>query len=149
MELELTRAKMKIIKNFIQTIDKDLKVRKSKMFLCDIYGKKVYVCENREPRDFEEWLATKIDFKPNWFVISLLHEIGHIMTNSEELEKEKDVLYSLYLFMYRNGEIDTKAVNYKYFEIPMEYNATMWGVEFYRNNFTLCETLAEMLGVND
>jgi len=146
--MKLTKEKMKLIKEFIKTIDKDIKIRQSKKFECDIYEEKIYIT-TKKPQYFYDWLLSKIDFKPNWFIIAILHEVGHIMTNTEELQDNREMLYGLYSLAYKTKEINEKEINLKYFEIPAEYEATMWGVEFYKNNFKLCEEVAEMLGMWD
>ena len=79
--------------------------------------------------------------------MSLLHEIGHIMTYDDDLDDTRDILYGVLKLNYKEGKSDITEYNNMYFKIPMEYDATYWGVQYYRNNKEKCDKLIRMLGV--
>lgn len=138
------------IQDFINLIDSDIKVYKGSKFECDIYEEKIYIGNKRLDRItqlFCKWLGTQTSVCPNYCIIAILHELGHIMTNTEELQDNREMLDSLYSLMYKSGNLKEEEYFINYFEIPAEYQATMWGVEFYKENKSLCDKLAEVLGV--
>lgn len=143
-----SKQDVRLIQDFINEIDNDIKVYKGSRFECDIYEEKIFLGSKRFSRINElfcNWLSEKIDFEPNYCVIAILHELGHIMTNTEELQDNREKLDSIYTFMYENNVITEKEYFKNYFEIPAEFQATMWGVDFYKQNFAFCENLAKLL----
>ncbi len=71
------------------------------------------------------------------FIASLLHEIGHHYTlplfNQEE--KDKDIFAKN--TRYHDGTIET---NYWYWELPTEFAANMWAIEWINTHYKeLCE----------
>lgn len=81
------------------------------------------------------------------FVISMLHEIGHYMTEDELTEM--DILKSG-CGKIRVAEViqspnatqkDKEKAEMKYFMLPDEYAATAWAVDFYNENREACEKM--------
>ena len=113
-----SKQDVRLIQDFINEIDSDIKVYKGSRFECDIYEEKIFLGSKRFSRINElfcNWLSEKIDF--------------------------------IYTFMYENDVITEKEYFKNYFEIPAEFQATMWGVDFYKQNFAFCENLAKALGL--
>ena len=65
--------------------------------------------------------------------ISALHEVGHIMTWTQELEDERTKMYNSMKIAHIYQLMSTKELNEQYFEIPMELIATKWGRNYYKN----------------
>jgi hypothetical protein len=66
--------------------------------------------------------------------ISALHEVGHIMTWTQELEDERAEMYGLMKVAHTYQLMSTQELNKQYFKIPMELIATKWGREYYVNH---------------
>ena len=145
-----TNKELNILKEFIQNnIDKNIKIKKSQCFECDIDNRTVYISNKKFTPDtemFMNWLCKQKEYTPiNHILISILHEIGHIKTYTPELEEERDLLYGIYDFMHENKIMSTEELNNKYFNIPDEKIATMWGINFYKNNKIKCDKLIKDL----
>lgn len=89
---------------------------------------------------FNDFLADEFDLiNPNIFIISLLHEVGHYMTDDDF-----DVFENLYFWNAKQDNLEKlnattdeeerKALEYVYFRFPDEYAATEWAVDYYRSN---------------
>lgn len=146
---KFSKFDMQMIQNFVYDINEDIQVKKSKQWLCDQDEQVVYVgtkAPSRTNEYFMEWFYNKYNIKIDITLISLLHEIGHIMSgfSSERLE-ERAKLNNLYVFLQSQGIINVKQMNFNYYEIPEEKSATEWGLNYYINNKEKCEKLAEML----
>ena len=126
------------IRNFIKEIDKDIKVKFQKYDMeCDVFEEIVYIGETYDKRTdvfFKEFVK---ELNPNCnvpiFMLSILHEIGHIMTWTEEEMDEKDVIYNLLMTEFVSSikdEEKLKKYDNLYFNIPLEKNATLWGINF-------------------
>ena len=149
---KFSKFDMILIENFVFSICEDIKVKKSKQWLCDQDEQIVYIgtkAPSKTNEYFIQWFKNQnygIDTDIN--IISLLHEIGHIMSgfDSEKIE-ERAKLNNLYVFLQSQGAINVKEMNYNYYEIPEEKSATEWGVNYYKNHQEQCEKLAEDLGL--
>ncbi len=144
-----SKKEIKIIQDFINTnIDNDIKVKTDIEYSCDMYeeiiylGPKSFVCES-----FDNWFNQKFENgeKYNKRLIAILHEIGHIMTLNEETQDDREFRYALLLLQVDNISID--ELNYQYYEITAELDATTWGYEFYKNNYELCQELVKELNL--
>ena len=75
----------------------------------------------------------------NTFIMSLLHEVGHYMTFSNFSEKEKEEVEK------QKEKIDkqrnTINRNYQYFELPTEFAASWWAIQFINNHMDWMEDL--------
>ena len=125
----------KAIKKLIKSINKNIKVVFHKGQLeCDIINKIVYVgSKNSDIADrlFSDFVKENCsECKYNAFLMGILHEVGHIMTWNEELDKDRDEQYSLMKVAYKLGLYDADTLNKEYFKIPLELNATKWGIEY-------------------
>lgn len=70
-------------------------------------------------------IAFNCDFD-NIFVLSLLHEVGHAMTDEDWTARQQDDFANRKNGLSPDNEIDL----YTYYYIPDEYNATKWAIEY-------------------
>ena len=116
----------KAIKKLIKSINKNIKVVFHKGQLeCDIINKIVYVgSKNSDIADrlFSDFVKENCsECKYNAFLMGILHEVGHIMTWNEELDKDRDEQYSLMKVAYKLGLYDVDTLNKEYFKFPLEF----------------------------
>ena len=144
-------ADIKVIRDFIANIDPDIEVFRGHCFEVDIAEEKIYLGNKRYDQVsaifMNYWKNEYQDFNPNWCVLSILHEIGHIMTDTDELQNNRQELDGIYSFMRAQDIINDLEYFNAYFGIPAEMEATKWGIEFYRLNQDLCNNLAKQLKV--
>lgn len=146
--MKYNEIEMAVITAFVQDINPAYDVTFNQNYWeCDTdyfeisVGTKEY---NEDAQMFFEWLCAEIGNKNiNWWLISLLHEVGHLETYTEELEQGRDILYGALKLAYIEGKHTPKEFNELYFKIPMEYQATMWGVNYYLENEKKCVELLE------
>lgn len=127
------------IKNFIKEIDKDIKVKFQKYDMeCDLYEDIVYVGKTYNPITDKLFMDYVKELDPTCnvpvFILSILHEVGHIMTYDEEDVEEKDVIYALLRMEFNENKENEEEYVKKYFRIPLETNATEWGIRFAKEN---------------
>lgn len=143
------KTDIKLVQDFVNTIDKDIVIKKGRRFEVDVTEEEIFLGNKRFDRVSQllmSWLYSKTKVNVNWLVLSILHEVGHIMTDTEELQDQRETLNAIYSFMYEQEVITETEYFISYFEIPAEYNATMWGLNYYLNNSQKCQELAKMLG---
>lgn len=127
------------LKKYIKNIDKKIKVKFGKSFECNTDKKIVWLPlkDNRQDAEmFKKWYEKYFNEKlteKDLVYISALHEVGHIMTWTQELETERIQQYSLMQVAHQYKLMSTEDLNKNYFEIPMELIATKWGRNYYRN----------------
>ena len=150
-----TKEEKQTIRNFIHSIDKSIKVRVSQelRFECDIEKRTIYLgskkIDKKENKLFQEWFRQQPEYiKINKTLMSILHEIGHFQTfNKQEFEIRNETEEML-MFMYENYYINEKEINFGYWNIANERKATMWGVDYFKNNQEKCRYLAAALGID-
>ena len=127
------------IKNFVAQINPNIKVQFAKRFECDTNQNIIFVETQRNKKDaqmFKNWYQKYFNeklSKKDLFYISLLHEIGHIMTYTEELDQERDEQWETIGTALMLDIITQEQANNEYFEIPMELIATEWARNYYHN----------------
>ena len=151
---KLNWLQKRAIKKFVQSIYPEIKVKfNRKQFECDILGKTIYLkpkMYGETEKIFMNWFNQEYSWvtdtiKINYWVISMLHEIGHIMTDDDDLHKERDVLTELLKMQYDNETLNKTQYFEAYFKIPCEQQATEWGVRYYINNLsTICNLLYKL-----
>lgn len=142
--------KRKLVRDFVKSIDKDFKISFVNTFEVDIPEEHIYATFLRNPeldKIYLDFLENEFGEKFNMFLMSLLHEIGHIMTYDDDLNDARDIFYGMLKLNFDEDKSDITEYNNLYFKIPMEYEATYWGVQYYRNNREKCDRLIKMLGV--
>jgi len=141
--------KMKVLNDFIKTINSDYKVLKDKYeFTSDWEEGKVWVCftENKEDDTlFMDYIKETYKIEIDTFLMSLLHEIGHLETETEELSDSRAIELFMLEVAYDNGAITKKEYFDRYFKIECESLATEWGIEYYKSHQEQCKELAKKL----
>ena len=141
--------KMKLgIYRFIKEVNPELLVKFQKYDLeCDVFDEIIYIGESYDKRtdkyfeNFVKQLNPKCS-KINPFLLSLLHEIGHIETYTEEDMDNKDAIYAILKMQYDEEELsDERLEEYcdMYFRIPLEQNATEWGTDYALSHLDLMQ----------
>ena len=127
------------LKKFIKTIDNSIKVKLGKAFECDTEKRIVWIPLKDNKKDsemfktwYEEYFNETLTDKGLAY-ISALHEVGHILTWTQELEDERTEKYGIMKIAHQFELMSTEELNKQYFEIPMELIATRWGRNFYEN----------------
>lgn len=131
-----------ILKKKLEKRFEGIKIKYTKnKFECDIEKQIVYLPKEKNPKSdfyfwtwYEKYYNTRID-ETELFLLSMLHEIGHIMTWTEELEEERDEQFGLLQALYELSNLTTRQLNNQYFEIPMELQATEWAKNYFEKNF--------------
>lgn len=127
------------IMQFIKNIDPEIKVKFQKGQLeCDPENETIYIGKkNTKAEDdlFNEYVQ-KLEpkCKYNSYIMGILHEIGHIMTYTEKDDDDRTEQYSLMQVAYWTGLMTAEELNQQYFEIPLEKNATLWGINYAMKN---------------
>ena len=78
------------------------------------------------------------------FLTGVLHEIGHVMTFDEQLDRERSILYKLLDIDFDIARADDFAT--MYFNIPSEFEATRWAVNYYLSHKEHCDNFLKEIG---
>ena len=147
-----TKIEKQIIKEFVKAINPKLKVSfKEHDFQANVYNKTIFV-GTRVADTFMNWFRKEFPQceTMNWWLIHLLHEIGHCETDTKKSQSERTLMVAsleLDFFLLDNPtKEDYKKYNEDYFVIPNEYSATTWGVNYYLTHQEALDGLVEMLG---
>lgn len=138
--------KIDLVRCFVKSVDKNIDVESDNRFCVDIDAEIIFVPQKLNDREDEVWSNfLKEEFKVDYdrYVMSLLHEIGHVETYTEDLNTERELIYFLLQMKYE--EDNFKDFNNEYFKIPMEYIATEWAIDYYRNHKDKCDRFANLL----
>lgn len=154
MKKRFSKQEIKIIKDFIHSIDSTLKVKISRelRFECNIERKIIYLGakkpNHKENLLFQEWYKKQPEYTPiNKTLMSILHEIGHFKTFNKQEFALRNEQEQMLTFMYEHYYIDEKQINFSYWSIDNERKATMWGVQFFKDNTPICNKLTKTLGL--
>lgn len=126
------------LRKYIKSIDKNIKVRLGRAFECDTERKIVWLASKDCGQDgamFKAWYEKYFNetlTDKDLLYISILHEVGHIMTWTQELDDERAEMYSVLQIAQACQLMSIQELNEQYFEIPMELIATKWGRAYYR-----------------
>ena len=144
---------LQLIRNFIKEIDKDIVIRiaPNQEFYCQLPLGKIYLGKKKiDDIQFYwyNWYQEQEFFSKeeiNLRMITLLHEIGHFVTFdlNEWLDRNKKV--PQLTEKYCKGELTLKELNFAYWNLPNEYKATEWAVDYYKRNKEKCDRLAKMI----
>ena len=127
------------LRKYIKNIDSEIKVKFGKCFECDTDKKIVWLALKDNKQDskmFKNWYEKYFNetlTDKDLLYISALHEVGHIMTWTQELEDERTKMYNTMKIAHIYQLMSTQELNEQYFEIPMELIATEWGRNYYKN----------------
>lgn len=141
--------KIKILNDFIKTINKNYRVLKDKReFTSDWEEGKVWVCfipNEEDDKLFMNYIKNKYKIEIDTFLMSFLHEIGHLETETGLLSDTRAIeLFTLEL-LFDNSEITKEEYFKRYFEIECETLATEWGVNYYLTHQEQCQALVKLL----
>ncbi len=138
------------IKEFIKQINPNFKVHKGKEWsslwstgeLWIPYFSKIELEGDKEYLDFVE---KEYHFRPNTYIISLLHEIGHLETENQELSDNRAIKYTSLEYAFENKFITREQLFNDYFRIEAEILATNWAINYYKNNLQKIKKLIDTL----
>lgn len=142
-----THKTHRLIKEFVQSIDPEIKVHMSDdEFYCIISEKLInvpFVSDSEGDRLFDEFVMNRFGVSINPYLMGILHEVFHIATYDENLDKDRDILY----FML---QLDFKEECYEeftrmYFSIPSEFEATKGAVNYYLTHKDYCDNFIKQL----
>ena len=138
-----THKAHQLVKDFVHSIDTEIKVHMSgDEFYC-IISKKIinipFVSDPEGDRLFHDFILDKFGESINPYIMGVLHEVFHIITYDENLDKDRDILYYML-------QLDFKEERYEeftrmYFSIPAEFTATTWAVNYYLSHKEQCDNL--------
>ena len=137
-----------ITREFVRSIDPEI----TTTFLEDEFyainsEKKINLTFKPDEYDslYNDFLMNHFGISMNSFLSGMLHEIGHIMTFDEDLDRERSIIYYLLDldFDYERFRDFTNM----YFTIPSEFEATRWGVEYYLSHKEQCDNFIKEIGL--
>lgn len=140
-----TNKEQKYIRKLVKSIDPRLQVN----FKDNRWYRKnqiISVGTKYEPA-FQKWF--KQEFPQcqdiHWWLIQLLHEIGHFKTTTKEMQERALIEYSLLHAEMAKTPNPTKEQDWKwdvrYFTMKHEYMATKWAVDFYLDRKDECDLI--------
>lgn len=136
-----------LIKAFVSLIDPEIKVHMSgDEFYCIIDEKLVNIPFASNPEDdrlFCEFVFDKFGVVVNPYLMGILHEIFHIVTYDENLDKDRDILY--FMLQLDFDEERYEEFTRMYFSIPSEFEATKGAVSYYLAHKDYCDNFIKQL----
>ena len=148
MIILLKVIKKHYLRKFIREIDEDFKLSFGNAFEVDIPEEEIFVTFNKDEeidKIFLKFLKKEFNIEMDMFLISLLHEVGHIMTYDDDMNDDRSVVYGLLKVQFDEGKANIEEYNDMYFHIPAEFEATTWGVQYYLENKEKCDKLVRIL----
>lgn len=143
--------KLKILNDFILEINPFYEVFEDEYFSSDWRNLEVYVyLGNKElegDKEYLDFIKKEYNFHPNNFIISLLHEIGHLETETEKLSNNRAIEYATLEYAFENNIITKEELFNKYFKIEAEILATNWAVEYYKQNQEKINKIIQLLNL--
>ena len=104
-------------------------------------------CGDWSDEMFDKFLEQEFGFvNPYPFVISILHEVGHHMTDSDYDDEydfildEKERIASIIHDQKASKAIKEQA-EFEYFRLPNEYAATKWAVDYFTQHREECDKM--------
>ena len=139
-------SKLDLVRCFVNTVDEYIEVKSDNRFCVDIDEEIIFIPKKLDDNEELIWSnflkeEFKVDYNP--YVMSILHEIGHIATYTEHLNTERELTYFLLQMKYE--EDNFVDFNREYFKIPMEFLATEWAINYYRDHKEECDRFAILL----
>ena len=138
-----THKTYELVKKFVQSIDPEIKVHMSgDEFYCIISEKLInvpFVSDSEGDRLFYDFVVDRFGESINPYIMGILHEVFHIITYDENLDRDRDILYYML-------QLDFKEERYEeftrmYFSIPSEFAATEGAVNYYLSHKEQCDNL--------
>ena len=136
-----------ITREFVRSIDPEVTVTFiEEEFYAISTTKIINVTFNPSEYDglFDEFVYKYFNIHINPFLMGCLHELGHIMTFDEQLDRERSIIYYL---LDVDFEIERwRDFSNMYFAIPSEFEATRWGVNYYLTHKAECDNFLKEIG---
>lgn len=101
----------------------------------DIVRYSFVTCKLQDELMKEFWALNGLEYNCDIFLMSLLHEIGHYMTEDEWSAEESNNFTE----MKKDLDGNTREGNFAYWNVPDEYRATEWAIDFINNNPEKCK----------
>lgn len=129
------------VRKFVHSINSDIKVRISyDEFYAECGNNLINVCLGRneaEDQIFDDFVQRRFGIAVNPFLMGILHEVAHIMTFDEYLDHDRSIIY--YMLQINFKEERWKEYSDMYFQIPSEFEATKWAVNYYLSHKEFCD----------
>lgn len=142
-----THKTHELIKEFVHSIDPEIKVHMSgDEFYCIISEKLInvpFVSDSEGDRLFDEFVTNRFSESINPYLMGILHEVFHIITYDESLDRDRDILY--YMLQLDFEEKRYEEFTRMYFSIPSEFEATKGAVNYYLTHRKECEDFIKQL----
>ena len=134
--------------NFIHSIDPTIKVRIShEEFYAESENNLINISLDTDEVGDElicRFVKERLGVTINPFLLGCLHEVGHIMTFDKQLDRERSIIYYLLDLDFKMEEFE--AYSYMYFQIPSEFEATKWAVNYYLSHKEFCDNFLKEIG---
>lgn len=93
---------------------------------------------------FDNFIQKRFGISINPLLMGILHEIGHIETFDDNLDRDRSIIYYL---LHIDFDIERcREFTEMYFAIPSEFEATRWGVEYYLSHKEQCDNFIKEIG---
>jgi len=136
------------VRSFVHSINPKIKVRISHdEFYAECGNNLINICIGRngmEDEIFDDFIQRKFGISVNPFLMGILHEVGHIMTFDEDLDQDRSILYFMLQINFK--EERWKEYSDMYFQIPAEFEATTWAVNYYLSHKDYCDNFLKEIG---
>lgn len=132
---------------FINQIDNTINVEIEKDITkyglaCEPTEAKIYIGLRNTPLEEQAFQSFVNELEPNFFdkyqinafILSILHEVGHIMTHEEEQEEEYNKNTNLLIELEDKGLITKEQQANFYARLTLEKWATQWAIDFCKLN---------------
>jgi len=139
----------RLVKELAQSIDPEIKVLVSgDEFYCVISEKVInvpLVSNSEGDRLFYDFVLDKFGLSINPYLMGVLHEVFHIVTYDENLDKDRDILY--FMLQLDFNEERYEEFTRMYFSIPSEFAATEGAVNYYLSHKEQCDNFVKEIGL--
>lgn len=143
-----THKTHQLIKDFVHSIDPEIKVHMSgDEFYCIISEKIInvpFVSDSEGDRLFHDFVVDRFGESIDSYIMGILHEVFHIVTYDENLDKDRDILY--FMLQLDFNEERYEEFTRMYFSIPSEFAATEGAVNYYLSHKEQCDNLIKEIG---
>ena len=144
-----THKTHRLIKEFVQSIDPEIKVHMSDDEFYCIIGEKLinvpFVSDSEGDRLFDEFVMNRFGVSINPYLMGILHECGHLMNYDKEMDEERSIIYYMLQLDFQKEKYE--EFTYMYFSIPAEFEATKWAVNYYLSHKDICERFLSKIEV--
>ena len=137
------------IREFVKAIDPEIKVFMSgEDFYCYTDTKEInvpFVSNPEGDRLICDFIYDRFGVVMDPYLVGCLHEVGHLMTYDEQIDKERSIIY--YMLQLNFEEEKWEEYSKMYFSIPCEFEATKWAVEYYLSHKEFCDNFVKEISL--